>query len=207
MNKNLLALSVAAASAMAFSASAAVSSNIVGYVKLTLAQGYNLVSNPLNNTNPDGNKIGQLFGTVDCAVSRWTGSGFVTSDILPGVGVVSGTDFVLAPGEAVFVFANTAGSVTLVGEALVGTQTVANTAGNNFVASKIPLSGDFVALGLEPSDGATVSTWTGTGYVTYDYLEGVGYIQTPLPTVAVGQGLVVNALTPFTWSKTFTPAP
>jgi hypothetical protein len=207
MNKNLLALSVAAASAMAFSASAAVSSNIVGYVKLTLAQGYNLVSNPLNNTNPSGNTIGNLFGTVDCAVSRWTGTGFATSDIVAGAGVVSGDNFVLAPGESVFVFVTAPASVTTVGEALIGTQTVNSAVGNNFVASKIPLSGDFVALGLAPSDGATVSTWTGSGYSTFDYVEGLGYVQSPLPTIGVGQGLVVNALTAFVWTKTFTPAP
>lgn len=206
MNKNLLALTVAAASAMAFSASAA-SSNIVGYVKLSLAKGYNLVSNPLNNTNPAGNTIGALFGSIDCAVSKWTGTGFATSDIVAGAGVVSGDNFTLAPGEAVFVFVNDPASVTTVGEALVGTQTVAGVRGNNFVASKIPLSGNFDDLGLNPGDGGTVSTWTGSSYATYDYVEGVGYIQTPLPTIAVGQGLVVNALAPFTWSKTFTPAP
>lgn len=204
MNKNLLALSAAAASALAFSASAAVSSNIVGYVKLNLPAGYTLVSNPLDNTNPNGNTIGSLFGSIDIAVSRWTGSGFATSDIVAGAGVVSGDDFVLAPGESVFVNVTAPTSVTLVGEALIGTQATAVTAGNNFVASKIPLSGTFTDLGLTPSDGSTVSTWNGTSYVTYDYVEGVGYIQ-PEPTVAVGQGLVVNALTPFTWTKTFTP--
>jgi hypothetical protein len=207
MNKNLLALSAAAASALAFSASAAVSSNIVGYVKLSLAKGYNLVANPLNNTNPNGNTIGSLFGTIDCAVSRWTGAGFATSDIVVGAGVVSGTDFVLAPGESVFVFVNDPASVTLVGEALVGTQTVTGVVGNNFVASKIPLAGTFTELGLSPGDGGTVNVWTGTAYQTFDYVEGLGYVQQPEPTVAVGQGLVANALAPFTWTKTFTPAP
>jgi hypothetical protein len=204
MNKNLLALSVASASALAFSASAAVSSNIVGYVKLNLTAGYNLVANPLNNTNQDGNTIGSLFGTVDCAVSRWTGAGFATSDIVAGAGVVNGPNFVLAPGESVFVNVTAPASVTLVGEALIGSQSTPVAAGNNFVASKIPLSGNLTALGLIPSDGATVSTWTGTTYATVDYVEGVGYIQ-PEPNVAVGQGLVVNALTPFTWTKSFTP--
>jgi len=204
MNKNLLALSVAAASALAFSASAAVSSNIVGYVKLSLSKGYNLVSNPLNNPSANGNNISTLFGSVDCSVSRWTGSGFAVSDIVAGAGVVAGNDFALAPGEAVFVFVNAAASVTSVGEALVGTQTISGAKGNNFVASKIPISGTFSQLGLSPGDGGTVSTWNGAGYTTYDYVDGVGYIQTE-PTVAVGQGLVVNALAPFTWTKTFTP--
>jgi ribosomal protein L2 len=124
-----------------------------------------------------------------------------------GAGVVSGTDFALAPGESVFVFVNSAASVTLVGEALIGTQTVPIAVGNNFIASKIPIAGTFTELGLSPGDGGTVNTWTGTGYQTYDYVDGVGYIQLPEPTVAVGQGLVANALTASTWTKTFTPAP
>jgi hypothetical protein len=208
MNKNLLALSVAAASALAFSASAAVSSNIVGYVKLNLARGYNLVANPLNNTNPNGNTVGSLFGSVDCAILRWNGNGFNTTDIIGGVGVVNGENFTLAPGESVFVFVEAASSVTTVGEALVGTQTVTGPSGNSFVASKIPLSGKLGAdLGLTV-DGVSASIWNGSGYTTYDYLEGVGYIPED-PTIAVGQGLLVNTANAggYTWTKTFTPAP
>jgi hypothetical protein len=160
----------------------------------------------LNNTAASGNTIGALFGSIDCSVSKWTGAGFATSDIVAGAGVVSGDNFVLAPGESVFVNVPAVSSVTVVGEALVGTQTINATAGNNFVASKIPLQGTFTELGLTPSDGSTVSTWNGSSYVTYDYVEGVGYIQ-PEPTVTVGQGLVVNALTAFVWTKSFTPAP
>jgi hypothetical protein len=204
MNKNLLALTVAA-SALAFSASAA-TSNIVGYVKLALKKGNNLVSNPLNNTNTDGNKISSLFGSIDCSVLRWTGSGFNTTDTVAGAGVDSGDDFTLAPGEAVFVAVTADSSVTLVGEALTGTQTVAIKKGNNFVASKIPLSGaadTVLGLGI---DGSSVLTWNGNGYDSFDYVDGVGYL-TGAPNIAVGQGIVVSATTDATWSKTFTPAP
>ncbi len=204
MNKNLLALTVAA-SALAFSASAA-TSNIVGYVKLALKKGNNLVANPLNNTNTGGNKVGSLFFSIDCSVLRWTGSGFTTTDTVANAGVVSGDDFTLAPGEAVFVQVTADASVTLVGEALTGTQTVAITKGNNFVASKIPLSGaadTVLGLGI---DGTSVLTWNGMGYDSYDYVEGAGYLG-GAPNIAVGQGFVVNATAPATWSKTFTPAP
>ncbi|MCW5558771.1 MAG: hypothetical protein KIT22_13200, partial [Verrucomicrobiae bacterium] len=72
MNKKLLALSVAAA-ALASTASAAVSSNIVGYVKLNLKKGLNLISNPLNNTAANGNNVSTIFGAIDCSVLRWNG--------------------------------------------------------------------------------------------------------------------------------------
>jgi hypothetical protein len=166
------------------------------------------VANPLNNTNPNGNNISNLFGAIDCSVLRWNGNGFTTSDIFAGAGVVSGPDFALAPGESVFVFVNDPSSVTTVGEALVGTQTVTGVRGNNFVASKIPLSGKLdTDLGLGV-DGLSVSTWDGSKYVTYDYFEGVGYVPES-PTIAVGQGLLATTAEAagFTWTKTFTPAP
>jgi hypothetical protein len=194
---------------MAFSASAAVSSNIVGYVKLTLSRGYNLISNPLNNTNPDGNKVGTLFKSLDCNISRWTGSGFAVSSIFADVGVVEGDDFVLNPGEAVFIEVDAEKSVTLVGEALIGTQSVPVIRGNNFVASKIPLGGTVTQLGLVPGDGDTVAKWAGTKYTTYDYFAGTWLLDgVPAePTVAVGEGVVLNSLAPFSWTLTFTPAP
>jgi hypothetical protein len=200
MNKNLLALSVAVA-AMASSASAAVSSNIVGYVKLNLAKGLNLIANPLNNTAVNGNNVSSLF-TFDCSVLRWNGTGFASTDILAGVGVVGGNDFALAPGESVFLDVAAATSTTFVGEALTGTQTKAINKGNNFVASKIPLAGTATDLGLTPGDGDTVLTWGGKSYTAYDSLGG-GVWPNGEPSFTVGQGFVVQAAAAFTWTKTF----
>lgn len=206
MNKNLLALSLAAAAA-ASTASAAVSSNIVGYVKLPIKKGYNLVSNPLLNTAAGGNKISNIFGAIDCDVLSWDGTKFKTSSILAGSGVVSGDDFSLAPGTAVFVFnANGDTTVTVVGDAVTGTQNNPIGANNNFVASIIPIGGKVTTdLGLTPTDGTTLATWNGSGYVTIDWLGGPtdGSWVEGEPSLAVGQGAVVNALTPFTWTKTF----
>jgi opacity protein-like surface antigen len=207
MNKNLLALSVAAA-AMATSASAAVSSNIVGYVKLNLKKGFNLIANPLNNTSSaTGNNVSVIFASVgDCSVLRWTGTGYSSTDFLAGVGIVGGTDFALTPGEAVFVDVPADVSLTTVGDALVGTQTKVINVGNNFVASKVPIAGTATELGLEPTDGTTVLTWSGTGYVAFDYLGGVGW-PAGEPSFTVGQGFITQATTGFTWTKTFTVAP
>ena len=202
MNKNILALSVAAA-ALASSASAAVSSNIVGYVKLNLKKGLNLISNPLDNTAANGNNVATIFGGIDCSILVWNGTGFTSTDILAGVGVVGGDDFALAPGRGVFVDVGADTSVTTVGDALVGTQSTPVQTGNNFVGSKVPIAGTATELGLDAPDGSAVLTWTGTGYTAYDTLGG-GIWPSGEPSFTVGQGFVIQASAPFTWTKTFT---
>lgn len=202
MNKNILALSVAAA-ALASTASAAVSSNIVGYVKLNLQKGFNLISNPLDNTAANGNNVGTIFGALDCSILRWNGTGFDSTDIVAGVGVVAGPDFALAPGEAVFVDVGAAASVITVGDALIGTQAKSISNGNNFVASIVPISGSATELGLTPPDGSSVLTWNGTGYTSFDTI-GDGIWPVGEPSFTVGQGFVLQSNGAFTWTKTFT---
>jgi|GEM_PF-1373087 len=207
MNKNFLALTVAA-SALAFSASAAVSSNIVGYVKVPLKLGLNLVANPLNNTNPNGNKISSLFAGQTCSVLRWNGSGFGSTDLFEGV-VVGGVDGDLAPGEGFFADMGGDVSLTWVGEALVGTQSVNVGANNSFVASKIPLAGTATELGLAPADSISALTWdnASSSFKSYDYFAGAGWIGSlGEPSFAVAQGFLVQSGAAFTWTKTFTPA-
>ncbi|HRI12010.1 MAG TPA: hypothetical protein PLX89_03305 [Verrucomicrobiota bacterium] len=207
MNKNLLALSVAAASALALSASAAVSSNIVGYVKVPLKRGLNLISNPLNNTNPNGNKISTMFAGKTCSVLRWGNSGFVSTDVFNGV--VIGTDSDILPGEGFFVDVGADTEVTLVGEALVGTQTVnvdPGTTGNAFVASKIPLAGTATFLGLAPANSISALVWNNASgsFTAFDYFGGVGWIGAE-PSLAVAQGVLIQSTVAFPWTKTFNP--
>jgi hypothetical protein len=209
MNKNLLALSVAAASALAFSASAAVSSNIVGYVKVPLKRGLNLIANPLNNTNPNGNKISSLFAGLTCSILRWNGTGFASTDLFEGT-VIGGTDGDLVPGEGFFCDIGADTTVTMVGEALVGTQTVNVGVNNSFVASKIPLAGTATELGLAPAVSISALLWdNATGaFKSYDYFAGAGWIGAlGEPSLAVAQGLLIQSGEAFPWTKTFTPAP
>jgi hypothetical protein len=209
MNKNLLALSVAAASALAFSASAAVSSNIVGYVKVPLKRGLNLVSNPLNNTNANGNKITSLFAGMTCSVLTWGGTGFASTDLFQGT-VLGGTDKDLLPGEGFFVDIGEDATVTWVGEALVGTQTVNVISGNNFVGSKIPLAGTATDLGLAPANAISALLWDNAtaSFKSYDYFPGAGWIGgLGEPSLAVAQGLLIQTSDAFAWTKTFTPTP
>lgn len=191
------------------SAASAASSNIVGYVKVNLKPGLNLIANPLNNTNPNGNKISSLFAGLTCSVLRWQGSSFQSTDLFQGT-VLGGPDADVLPGEAVFVDIGETVSVTMVGEALVGTQTVAVGANNSFVASKIPLSGTATDLGLQPAGAISALTWNNTlsKFDSYDYFPGAGWIGSlGEPSFAVAQGFLVQSGEAFSWVKTFTPAP
>lgn len=88
------------------------SKNIVGYVRLPLAPGDNLIANPLNGTNNHLNTILRLAGDGsqdNAQISRWNvaaqtfygtvtwfgGFGWLSDDLTP-------TGFILNPGEAFF---------------------------------------------------------------------------------------------------------
>ena len=200
--KSLLLLA-AAASIGATTAFGAVSSNIVGYTKLTLKKGFNLVGNTLDNKS--GNKATAVFGGTpeNSAVFSWTGKGFNELDNVGG-GVWVGGDYTLAPGTAVFVQVPADATITLVGEVLTGKQDIALVKGFNFVASKIPQAGKIdTDLGFKALDNDAVFQWNGKAYVESDYVDGVGYLPSS-PSLAVGEGVVVNSGAANKWSRTFT---
>jgi hypothetical protein len=209
MKTKSLLLAAVAASLGTASAFGAVSSNIVGYTKLSLAKGLNLVANTLDNKA--GNDVTVLFAALpaDSTIFRWNGGGFNALDKVGDEADAWGdAGYPLAPGEAVFVQAAAAKDITLVGEVLTGLQEVNIIKGNNFVASKIPQAGKLdTALGFTTlAADSTVFTWGGTSYVASDYLgDGVwGTDDGTAPTVGVGQGLVVVSAAAGKWSRTFT---
>ena len=202
--KSLLLLAVAA-SIGATSAFAAVSSNIVGYTKLSLKKGFNLVGNTLDNKA--GNKATVVLADVpeNTAVFSWNGKGFNELDLVDKASATwVGTDFALNPGVSLFVQVPADASITLVGEVLTGQQDIALVKGNNFVASKIPQTGAIdTALGFAPLDNDAVFQWNGKAYVESDYVLGVGFIPST-PSLAVGEGVVVQTSKASTWSRNFT---
>lgn len=203
MKTKSLLLLAAAASIGATTAFGAVSSNIVGYTKLTLKKGFNLVGNTLDNKS--GNKATVVFGDTpeNTAVFSWTGKGFNELDNVGG-GIWVGDDFAFAPGAAVFVQVPADSTITLVGEVLTGTQDIALAKGFNFVASKIPQAGKIdTDLGFKPLDNDAVFQWNGKAYVESDYVDGVGFIPSS-PSLAVGEGVVVSTSAANKWSRTFT---
>ena len=211
MKTKSLLLAAVAASLGTASAFGAVSSNIVGYTKLSLAKGFNLVANTLDNKA--GNDVTVVFAGIpsDSTVFRWNGNGFNALDKV-GDGPTDWGDvgYALNPGESVFIQAAAAKDVTLVGEVLTGLQEINIIKGNNFVASKIPQAGKLdTALGFTTlAADSTVFTWNSTAgsYIASDYLGGGvwGTDDGTAPTIAVGQGLVVQSAAAGKWSRTFT---
>jgi hypothetical protein len=203
MKTKSLLLLAAAASIGATTAFGAVSSNIVGYTKLTLKKGFNLVGNTLDNKS--GNKATAVFTDTpeNSAVFSWTGKGFNELDNV-GSGVWVGDDFTLAPGTAVFVQVPADATITLVGEVLTGQQDISLVKGFNFVASKIPQAGKIDSdLGFTALDSDAVFQWNGKAYVESDYIAGVGYLPSS-PSLAVGEGVVVQSGAANKWSRNFT---
>jgi len=203
MKTKSLLLLAAAASIGATTAFGAVSSNIVGYTKLTLKKGFNLVGNTLDNKS--GNKATVVFGDTpeNSAVFSWNGKGFNELDNVGG-GIWVGDDFALNPGQSVFVQVPSDATITLVGEVLTGQQDISLAKGFNFVASKIPQSGKIdTDLGFKPLDNDAVFQWSGKAYVESDYVDGVGFIPAS-PTIGVGEGVVVQTSGANKWSRNFT---
>ena len=210
MKTKSLLLAAVAASLGAVSAFGAVSSNVVGYTKLSLSKGFNLVANTLDNKA--GNDVTALFGALpaDSTVFQWNGNGFNALDkVGDGAGDWGEAGYSLAPGTSVFIQASAAKDIVLVGEVLTGLQEVAIVKGNNFVASKIPQSGGLdTALGFSTlAAESTVFTWDATkgSYVASDYLGGGawGTDSGSSPVIGVGQGMVIQSAAAGKWSRTF----
>ena len=203
MKTKSLLLLAAAASIGATTAFGAVSSNIVGYTKLTLKKGFNLVGNTLDNKS--GNKATAVFTDTpeNSAVFSWTGKGFNELDNVGG-GVWVGDDFTFAPGGAVFVQVPADATITLVGEVLTGQQDITLVKGFNFVASKIPQAGKIdTDLGFAALDNDAVFQWNGKAYVESDFIAGVGYFPSS-PALAVGEGVVIQSTAANKWSRNVT---
>ncbi len=203
--------------------------NSVGYVNVTLLNGYNLISNPLNGTNnaintvipvaPDQSIIARwdnanqtffpadtyyVFGVNDPA-NGWYDGGFnpSTTVINPGVGF-----FLQNPGGTA--------TITFVGEVSQGS--LSNQIGNNFAfsASQVPQSANLLSIGFPAVDQLTYSTFSPvTGYssaLTYfvfglnDPANGFydGGFNPAIAMPGVAQGFLISNPGPaVNWTRTF----
>jgi hypothetical protein len=202
-------LLTAAAVCLGTASAFAVSSNVVGYTSLSLAKGFNLVANTLDNKT--GNDVEALFGSLpaDSSILRWNGSGFSALNKLD-VGPTDWDDvgYALNPGESIFVQASAATTVTLVGEVTQGQLNISLIKGNNFVASKVPQAGVIdTDLGYTPKADDSVYTWNGNGYNAYNNLDGTtsGWDSASGfgPSLAVGQGVIIQSSAAATWGRNF----
>jgi hypothetical protein len=204
--KTLLLTAALSAAGIATSMAQVYSVNAVGYVNTTLVPGFNLISNPLNNTETNGNQIQVLFnGLPDgSSVYRFVNGAYeiITKDFgewAPAAGAAA----TLTPGSGVFVRVQGTNVVTFVGEVPQGTLTTTIPAGFSIVSSQVPQEGTPTALGYVPGEGDQLYFFT-EATQAYDIISfEFGEFSKPLPTLAVGEAFFVRAVAPSTWTRTF----
>jgi hypothetical protein len=213
----LLSAAVFTAGIVASTAQSVYSINAVGYVNITVVNGYSLIANPLNGTN---NVISTIMPTVPEAsvVLRWNNAAqtFFQADTYLG-GVWYDGDFnpsgtVLNPGQGFF-FQNNSGSsatLTFVGEVPQGSLTNQIGANYGFYSSQVPQSGTLTQLGFPGQDGMSYNAWNAGGQTygqAYTYLGGQWYdgnFNPGDPSPAVGESfLIFNPGAAVNWTRTF----
>jgi hypothetical protein len=194
--------------------------NIVGYINVPVASGYNLIANQLNKGT---NGINEVLPPTDAtSVLLWNGSSFITYSYDAGFGGWIDENFNLlttfpkvSPGTGFFYFNNNpAFTLTLVGDVATGTNTVALPSGYSAVASPVPFTGTLTAapISMPQQDATSVLKWDGAKYITTSYDAGFGgwvdenFNLVPAPTTAPGQGFFFFNNNPqINWVQTFTP--
>jgi hypothetical protein len=212
--KTLLLTAALGAAGVATSMAQVYSVNAVGYVTTPLVPGFNLVSNPLRNTEPNGNQVQNLFNSLPggTSVYLWNGAGFdiatkdpdfgwepanfASREVLPGGGV-----FVRLPAGV------TGQSVTFVGEVVQGNNLTVNIpVGFSIVSSIVPQEGTATQLGYTPAAGDALYFWSESAQ-TYNPISGYDAdfqeFNPPLPTVGVGEAFFARATTAHTWTRNF----
>jgi hypothetical protein len=201
--KTLLLTAALSAAGIATSMAQVYSVNAVGYVNTTLVPGFNLVSNPLRSTEPNGNQIQNLFGSLpaNTIVYLWNGAGFDQT--------INDPDFGWSPENV----GNR--TLTFVGEVVQGQNlSVPIAQGFNLVSSIVPQEGTATTLGYQPQANDVLYFWNETAnqngpgpaqsYVQTVYDAEFGEFSIPLPTLAVGDAFFIRSQTGNrTWTRNF----
>ena len=180
------------------------SQNVVGYINQVIPVGFSMVANQVDyDGTGTNNTLANVLPTPPNGthVYKFTGTGYTIANYLAGWG--SSSNFTLNPGEGVFI--NNPGpnpiTNTFVGTVLQGTFTNAVPAGYSIKGFNVPISGAIsTTLGYPAANGDHIYTWTGTNYVTYNYLGG----WSPEPTINVGQSFFIYRGASTNWVVSFT---
>jgi hypothetical protein len=219
----LLTAALAAAGALSSMAQSNVYSlNVVGYVNLSLTNGFQFVGNQLDfDGTGTNNTLATVFGTnlpnstrlyiYNAGTSAFTSATYLAASGT-WIGNTAGADAALQPGGGVFLSLPAAAApttVTTVGTVLQGTLSTPYVAGYNIISSKVPLAGGAGALGLtnNASNGDYVYQFQ-PGSQTYGskhtYLAATGIWLGGEPQIAVGEAFWYNAKNAGSWTTTFT---
>lgn len=205
--------------------------NVVGYVNVPVASGYNLLANPLKAGVTNG--ANEIMAPVDgAAFLTWNGAGYNYNGV--DLGVAGGwinengdpaPPPQLPPGKAFFFYnPGAAGTITFVGEVVPSpgtTNSLALPPGYSLIGTPLPVtatlggsldSGATVvpgALNMPVIDGEAMLPWTGAGYNYQGYDSGVpGWINEngdaiSAPTITAGKGFFFyNPGAATTWKQT-----
>jgi len=189
MNTKSLLLAAVVAAVGAVSGSAQVTSqNIVGYVRLSLAKGYNLIGNQLKNGD---NTVKTVLNVPDgTAIYKFTGGKYVANAFVDGAW--DAPAMTLTPGEGFFINVPAAATITLIGEVSLS-NSKALAAGFNLLSVPVPLAGgltDAAAGGLTAAEGDAVYQWAGNKFALSEYVDGAW--APAAPTVKVGEGFFLK---------------
>jgi hypothetical protein len=216
--KLLLAAAAIAAGLVSTQAQSNVYSvNIVGYVNVPL-QGANkldILDYPLipSGNNYNITNVIHLADANDGAfLYKWAGTAW--NNTVPGwiAGFGWDTELSIALGEAYFIQAPAADTITFVGEVAQGSFTNTIPLGISFQANKVPTGAPWPGFSVG-NDGDFMYTWTGTAWanIVWGYIGGYGWDDggnggsTNGPAIPVGRGVsYVNLTAPIVWVQTFT---
>lgn len=170
------------------------SQNVVGYINLTLNEGFNLVAGQLDaDQTGTNNTVETVFGTpstlpLASQVFVFNGTTFDTetwnknkSGTATNWSSSTGSPLVLNPGQGCWVsipsgaFSGGTGTVTIVGNVLQGTlinSQIPPVGGFALVSSQVPLSGGIGStLAYTPYLNDQVYIWNGSTYDSYTYAK------------------------------------
>jgi len=187
-------------------AQAVYSVNAVGYVNTSLGKGYNLISNPLNNTATGGNQVKSLFASLPAGsqIFVFNGTKYDSADVDEFTGEVTGTaaNLEVTPGNGVFVRVDAATTVTFVGEVPAGNLSNPIPKGFSIKASQVPQAGTATALSFPAEEGDQIFIFnTATGkYATSTYSFGAWDTE---PSLDVGQAAFVRTDVAKNWTRNF----
>jgi hypothetical protein len=206
----LLTAALSAAGIASSQAQAVYSVNAVGYVNTALTNGFNLISNPLDNKATDGNQVKTLFaslagGSQIFVFNNATGT-YATAQVDEFTGEITGTaaTTVIAPGNGVFVRVDAAATVTFVGEVPAGQLSNPIPVGFSIKSSQVPQAGTAATqLGFPAAEGDQIFQWNeGTQrYTTYGYTFGAW--EPSEPTIDVGEAVFVRTDAAKPWTRNF----
>jgi hypothetical protein len=219
----LLTAALTAAGALSSMAQSNVYSlNVVGYVNLSLTNGFQLVANQLDfDGTGTNNTVSTVFGTnlpnqTRLYVYSAPAASFTTATYLASTGAwigdSAGANAALNPGGGVFLSIPATAApttVTTVGTVLQGALSTPFSAGYNIISSKVPVAGGAGALGLTTNlsnqDFVYQFVPSTQAYgAKHTYLSATGSWLGGEPTISVGESFWYFAHAAGAWNTTFT---